>query len=136
MDKNRLRNKNHCYANLKNYKINENNGSMTYKDGTYEDYKNPKGTEFESPRHPPLPFQIILFKALNDTVWAGYGLLSLDLYFCQIDQLVAKYGSIQSNFSLFDLLTLVTIWLPSTVSSTIDGYNGILPVFVILYMCW
>ena len=46
MDKNRFRNKNYCYANLKDYKINENNGSMTYKDGTYEDYKNPKGTEF------------------------------------------------------------------------------------------
>ena len=44
--KSRLRKKNYCYANLKDYKINENNGSMTYKDGTYEDYKNPKGKEF------------------------------------------------------------------------------------------
>ena len=45
-DQSQFRDKNYCYANLKDYKINENNGSMIYKDGTYEDYKNPKGTEF------------------------------------------------------------------------------------------
>ena len=45
-EKSLFRDKNYCYANLKDYKINENNGSMIYKDGTYEDYKNPKGAEF------------------------------------------------------------------------------------------
>ena len=62
-DQSQFRDKNYCYANLKDYKINENNGSMIYKDGTYEDYKNPKGTEFSFYTHSFEKFEMIL----NDT---------------------------------------------------------------------
>jgi len=71
---------NYCYANLKDYKINENNGSLTYKDGTYEDYKNPKGDSSEYQKHPLIylklyPYILVLFflsAILIRLLWSNY----------------------------------------------------------------